>query len=312
MSTVGTTPPSGSQYRISDGSAEATVTEVGATLRSYSVAGRHVLDGFAVTERAGDGRGQVLAPWPNRIHEGRYRYGGRDHQVPLNEPARNNAIHGLVRWADWRPLRHTGSSVSLACLVRPQPGYEWAVRLEVEYSLDRAGLTVGLRAVNVGSERAPFGAGFHPYLGFDGHRVDDLELTVPASERIVTGDDGTTWAEPVSGTTWDFRDGRRVGRSALDTAYGGLARGADGRAEVELVAPGGTRATRLWVDESFPYLMVYTGDKVHDAGRRRASVAVEPMTCPPQALRTGVDVVDLDPGETWGGRWGLQPRVAAD
>jgi aldose 1-epimerase len=33
------------------------------------------------------------------------------------------------------------------------------------------------------------------------------------------------------------------------------------------------------------------------------------MTCPPQAFRTGVDVIDLSPGDTWTGRWGVVPDL---
>ena len=271
--------------------------------------GVHVVDGFDVTERAMDGRGQVLAPWPNRIADGRYRYHGRDLEAPLTEPARRNAIHGLARWSDWTLVDHTSSTVMLSCAVRPQPGYEWALRLQVGYRLDDEGLTVELTAVNTGAERAPFGAGFHPYLRLGRHRVDDLDLTVPATHRVLTGDTGGSVAEPVTGTGWDFSTSRRVGDLALDTAYGGLVRGADGRAVAVLADPEGSQAVRLWVDEAFRYLMVYTADEVHSPERRRMAVAVEPMTCPPQAFRTGTDVLELAPDESWTGRWGLVPAV---
>ena len=120
--TVG--PPSGQQHTITQGDARAVVTQVGATLRHYSVDGREVVDGFGDHERAHDGRGQVLAPWPNRITDGRYRYRDRECQAPLNEPSRHDAIHGLVRWLDWSLVARDEASVSLACSLRPQPGYE--------------------------------------------------------------------------------------------------------------------------------------------------------------------------------------------
>jgi aldose 1-epimerase len=44
--------------------------------------------------------------------------------------------------------------------------------------------------------------------------------------------------------------------------------------------------------------------------RRRKAVAVEPMTCPPDAFRTGVALIELDPGATWQGRWGLRPETS--
>ncbi len=72
--------------------------------------------------------------------------------------------------------------------------------------------------------------------------------------------------------------------------------------------PGGTAGATLWVDGGFPYLMVYTGDTLADVSRRRRAVAVEPMTCPPNALRTGNDVIELRPGHEWRAQWGIEPR----
>ena len=94
----------------------------------------------------------------------------------------------------------------------------------------------------------------------------------------------------------------------LDTAYTTLERDADGLARATLDAPGGVGGATLWVDAAFPYLMVYTGDTLGEVQRRRRAVAIEPMTCPPNALRTGKDVIDLQPGQEWTARWGIVPR----
>ena len=176
--------PSGLQYAIAYGNSQAQVTQVGATLRSCTVDGVDVVDGFGTDERAADGRGQVLAPWPNRLTDGSYRYGGRDCQAPINELGRNTAIHGLVRWLDWSPVAHESTSVTLSCAVRPQPGYEWQLDLQVTYALDDAGLTVIFQAVNADTERAPFGVGFHPYLTLGTTSIDGLQLTVPATSYL--------------------------------------------------------------------------------------------------------------------------------
>ena len=294
--------PSGHQYAIAHGSSRAHISTVGATLRAYSVDGRDVVDGFPAAERATDGRGQVLAPWPNRLTDGSYRYGDRDCQAPLNELSRHDAIHGFVRWLDWSPVAHDPASVALSCAVRPQPGYEWHLELGIEYRLGPTGLTVSFRATNVGGERAPFGLGFHPYLTIGTRPVDGLELTLPAT----TYRDPTGAAEPVRGAPRDFTRPRRIGPTQLDTAFADLVRGGDGRAVARLEDPAEGGFVELWVDEGFRYLMVYTADQVGDPQRRRKAVAVEPMTCPPDAFRTGTDLVELDPGASWHGSWGLR------
>ena len=64
----------------------------------------------------------------------------------------------------------------------------------------------------------------------------------------------------------------------------------------------------MWADEGFGYFMVYTADKVSDVKRRRSSIAIEPMTCPPDAFRSGESVIHLAPGTSWSARWGISPR----
>ena len=123
--------PSGAQYEIGPGSQRAVLTEVGATLRAYSVDGADVVDGFPITEQSTAGRGQVLAPWPNRLRDGRYRFGTREGRAALDEPDQGNALHGLVRWLPWEPVSHTESSVRFRCVLRPQPGYPWCLELQV-------------------------------------------------------------------------------------------------------------------------------------------------------------------------------------
>jgi aldose 1-epimerase len=69
-----------------------------------------------------------------------------------------------------------------------------------------------------------------------------------------------------------------------------------------------TPSTRPAAIRPYLYRMLYTGDDRPDV--RRRSMAVEPMTCPPQAFRTGRGVVRLDPGDSFRGTWGITPRVA--
>lgn len=307
-------PPSGRQVAIAHGNSQVRITQVGATLRSYTVDGRGVVDGFGIGERATDGRGQVRAPWPNRLTDGRYRYGDHDCQVPLNEPSRHGAIHGLVRWQDWSRVMHDSASVTLSCAMRPQPGYEWQLDLEVTYALDSGGLAVTFQAVNAGVERAPFGVGFHPYLTLGTTSIDGLDLTVPAATYLDPGGPAERPAmAPVAATPWDFTQPRRIGSIQLDTAFGGLVRGDDRRAVARLDDPDDGRSVQLSVDDTYRYLMVYSGDRVGQPERRRTAVAIEPMTCPPDAFRSGTDVIELDPGESWHGDWGLRaemPRVS--
>jgi aldose 1-epimerase len=301
--------PSGEQFVIGHGQHHVVVTEVGATLRSYTVDGHVVVDGFGVDDLCDSGRGQVLAPWPNRLGDGLYSYEGRDARAALDEPDRNNAIHGLVRWRPWQLVGRAQNVLSLGCVLDPQPGYPWRLSLVVEYRLGRDGLTVTASATNLDRTAAPFGIGFHPYLAFPTPAIDSVSLLVPARRRLVTDERGLpTTTTAVTGSELDFAAARWIGPTRLDTAFTDLHRDADGMARVELDDAAGGRGATVWMDDRFRYVMVFTGDTLEPASRRRASIAVEPMTCPPDALRSGVDLVRLEPGASWSGRWGIVPR----
>jgi aldose 1-epimerase len=292
--------PSGEQVELAFGEQRAVLVSVGAGLRAYSVGERPILDGYGAGEVCPSGRGQLLVPWPNRIEDGRYDFDGRSLQLPLNEPTRRNAIHGLVRWAHWSVVVRATDRVAFEHVLYPQPGYPFALELRAEYSLSDDGLAVRIEATNVGSEAAPFGAGWHPYLAVEGDLVDGVELHVPAATVLVADERGLpTGRGAVADEGLDFREPRPIGQARLDHCFTDLERDERGRAVARV------GRTALWVDESFRYLMVFTGDGLPDVERR--SVAVEPMTCAPNAFRSGEGLIRLEPGQAHAGRWGISP-----
>ncbi|MGI8982966.1 MAG: aldose 1-epimerase family protein [Acidimicrobiales bacterium] len=299
-------PPSGRQHTIAYGSQQATVVEVGGGLRVYSVAGHQVFDGYSPEVRCTGARGQVLVPWPNRLGGGHYSFGGDELRVPLNEPEKGNAIHGLVRWANWHAVEHTDARVVMAHLLHPSPGYPFTLALRLAYMLSPGGLSVRLDATNAGRTALPYGAGAHPYLMLGGPTVDPLVLRAPGTSRIVTDSRQLpTSTEPVDGTPYDFRKPRRIGDAVLDTGYADLLRDGDGRATVELATEDGARRVTLWMDAAARYLMLFTGDTLKRKEERRRSLGVEPMTCAPNAFATGEGLDVLEPAQTSSMEWGI-------
>ncbi|HEX3795876.1 MAG TPA: aldose 1-epimerase family protein [Acidimicrobiales bacterium] len=302
--------PTGQQWRIGHDQQEVVVSEVGATLRSYTVGSVPVIDGFGPQEWCHGSRGQVLAPWPNRLADGRYEFNDIRAQAALDEPERRNAIHGLVRWMPWTLQTRHQNQLSLRLQLHPQPGYPFSLLLELEYHVGRDGLTVKTTARSLEDGPVPFGLGFHPYVTAGPETVDGAILQLPAHDTLDLDDRGlpTGTATPVAGTDRDFTTARFLGQTVLDTAFTTLDRDADGKAWASLDAPGGASGAALWMDRSFKYLMVYTGDTLGELSRRRRAVALEPMTSPPNALRSGTDVIRLEPGREWSASWGLVPR----
>ena len=299
--------PSGEQFEIAFENQRVVVVEVGGGLRTYSLDGRDVLDGYGVDEMATAGRGQVLIPWPNRLQDGSYEFDGRRHQLPLTEPEHANAIHGLVRWASWHVREREPHRVVLEHVVHPQPGYPFSLELTIEYEVSAMGLAVRTTATNVGVGRCPYGSGAHPYLTVGTETIDDALLRVPAPTALRSDDRGIPVGTlAVEGTELDFRSPRPIGMTKLDHGYTDLERDDGGLARVELT--GGLRRVglTLWVDESYGCLMVFTGDRP-DVNRR--GLAVEPMTCPPNAFRSSEGLVTLEPGDSHTAVWGLTPTI---
>jgi aldose 1-epimerase len=300
--------PTGAQHDITHGAQKATIVQVGGGIRRYEVDGFPVVDGYAAGEMARSGRGQLLVPWPNRLADGSYEFGGQTHQLPLGEPERRNAIHGLVRWSSWDRLAGTAASLRLGHVLWPQVGYPFTLALEVEYQLSDAGLRVTIRAENAGREPAPYGAGMHPYVRAELDGIDGSVLRLPAEgwleldgRRLPTGR-----LLGVEGTPYDFRHPRPLGDTAMDTAFTSLVRDPEGVATVDLRSAGG-RCVTVWMDRHFDYLMVFTADPLPGVERRR-SIGVEPMTCAPNAFRNGLGLRVLEPGQSVSGSWGIALR----
>jgi aldose 1-epimerase len=295
--------PSGEQIEIAFADQRAIVVEVGGGLRAYSADGHDVLDGYGAEEMCSSGRGQVLVPWPNRLADGAYEFGGERHQLPLTELANGNAIHGLVRWAGWTAREREPHRVLMAHVLRPQPGYPFSLALEVDYVLAEDGLRVTTTATNIGGDPCPYGAGAHPYLRA-GKRADETLLRVPAKTVLHADERGIpTGSIAVAGTEFDFREPRQVGETKLDHCFTDLERDDDGVARVTLVDSDGGATLTLWADPSYPYVMVFTGDPLPDVARR--SIAVEPMTCAPNAFRSAEGLIVLEPGSSSTGTWGI-------
>jgi aldose 1-epimerase len=303
------TAPSGEQFEIRAHGYRAVVTECGATLRVLERDGTPLVHGFGVDQMSSAGRGQLLMPWPNRIRDGQYSFGGRDLQLGLTEPSRHNASHGLVRWAAWTPEEHAGSSVSLGYRLMSQSGYPWTVDLHVLYDLSADGLTVTQTATNLSDRPAPYASGAHPYLSAGSGPVDSWELTVPASRRLLPDERQLpVGEESVTGTAYDFRVARPVGDTRLDHAFGDLGRDKDGVATAVVRDPTTGRGAALWVDRHHRWLMVFSADDGWDPPRQ--ALALEPMTAPPDAFRSGRDLLTLatagEAGDEVSVSWGIR------
>ncbi len=295
------------RFVLTAGEYTATVSRVGGALVSLRFGERDLVlsvdsDGFPLPKF----RGVALAPWPNRIADGRYRFGGEDHQLPINEVERGCALHGLLTWTTWQVESAEPDRVVLTDTVQPRPGYPFTVEVRADYHLAEDGLAIELSATNTGSRPAPLGLSLHPYLVAGGGRVDDWVFELPADTVLDVDPDRLLprAPKPVAGTPFDFRSGRRIGATEIDHAYAGVTFDGSG-ARASLVDQHGDGVQMTWDDRS-RWVQVHTTDLPGSPLHRRG-LALEPMTCPPDAFNSGTDLIALDPG----GRAGWRSALAA-
>jgi aldose 1-epimerase len=298
---------SGDQVVLSAGALRLTVVTVGGGMRELIVGDWHVLDGYGRDEIAPGGAGQVLAPWPNRLAEGRYEFEGVSYQLPLTEPSKGNALHGFARWERWTLENRDATSAVLGVILAPRAGYPFSLELEVKYNVTPSSVGVEIRGRNVGRRALPYANGFHPYFSIGTPQIDHALLEVPSRVSLTMDDRQIpTGRSAVDGTVHDFTRARPIGPARPDTAYTDLVRGRDGMARVRLSDPTGSPSVAVRLGAAYTHVMAFTGDTLSDEHRRRRSLAIEPMTAAPNAFQSGDGLMVLAPGETHVAEWGIE------
>jgi len=298
------TEPTGVQHVLTRGDSTAVITEVAASLRAFTIDGVDIVQPYPQGVVPPFASGIVLMPWPNRVADGVWTLDGELLQLDITEPAKHNAIHGLLRFTGYRELARTESSITLGATVFPQHGYPFHLETSVTYELVHDAITVRHEVRNLTGDKAPVAVGAHPFLTIGDVPTEDLVLTVNASTFFDVDARLLPHAElPVDGTKYDLRAGAPLAGLELDTAFGGVAL-VDGAAAV-LTAPDG-RTVSLVQDDQHPYVQVFTTPIYPKAGGPGLAVAIEPMTAAPDALNTGLGIAWVEPGATWSVGWGIR------
>ncbi|WP_225095758.1 aldose 1-epimerase [Streptomyces sp. CoH27] len=317
-----------------DESARAVLALRGATLLSWQV--RHgetgrlkeLTDGYRDEKEllAQDGvRAGLMAPFTNRIADGRYRYDGHDHDLLPGHHADRLIYHGFARETPFE-LVHATTTADSACLllrttgIRPgrYPGYPFALDLEAEFTVTARELSIEVRATNVGDTTAPYAAGWHPYFTLS-QSIGDLLLHIPAHTLIRTdasliplpGEDALLPLDDCP--DMDFRAPKRLGDAVIDACYADLS-GSGSRFETVLTDTATGEELRVW--QYGGYLHVFTGDTL--ARDRRASIALEPVETMTNAFNRPehAALLALEPGRSrafgFGVVYGRMSRAPGD
>ncbi|MDB1337473.1 aldose 1-epimerase family protein, partial [Bifidobacterium animalis] len=292
-------PRTGQQFSISHGDYTAVIAQLGATLRVFRYQGDDVTVSTGPDDVVTCCVGRVLVPFPNRLEHGSYDFDGAHYQLPINEPERDNAIHGFGMNYYWQLERLTEDSVTLSWRVPLTEGYPFSLQVFITYTLSNSGMRIDCDAVNNGDGPAPWAMAVHPWFsnGEDAHgnAIDAVtsrcSVQIPANTHVLTnGNLIPTGTEPVDGTKFDFRTAALLDRQPYDDALTDLTHAADGTVTAVFTRPDG-RQVAIIGDESITSFQVCTGtgfpEAIHPTG-----VAVEPQTAYANTFRTGIDLIE--------------------
>ncbi len=254
------------------------------------------------------GQGDVLIPFPGRVRDGQYTFEGHTYQMPRNDKDGPNAIHGFVRSQLWRVAEHRKNRATFVVDYAPDTtAYPAALQAIVTYSLDENGMMCRFSVKNTGYKAAPVGVGFHPYFAVSEGLIDADTLHLPMQSVLEFGDAliPTGSVLPVEDTPLDFSAPRVIGDTRFNTCFTYPTRDGNGITRIVLSSPETDRATTVWMDEAFGFVVLYSGDPLPETHRRRA-LAIEPMTCGSDAFNHPEwGLVALPAGETFAGAWGV-------
>lgn len=291
------------EWTLRRGDYTATISAVGASVRELTFRGRPLVVGWDPAQLRPVYRGALVAPWPNRIADGRYSFGGNDFQVPLNEIAYSNALHGFTTWAQWNELASSAHALELSYRVVPQDGYPFEVGLLARFELTDSGLVTTLTARNTGSTDAPYGCCPHPYLVAGSSPLDTWSLSLPFATRLEVDDRLLpTHRSPVADIDNDFTTGAVIGDRPIDHAFTDGTAGPDGRTTVVVTDEANGTGTFLSFGDWADWIQIHTADRP-EPDWNRAGLAVEPMTCPPDAFNGPDEAVTLAAGATHVAEW---------
>lgn len=305
--------PQDPEITLTHGGLRLVVAPYGASLRGLSRLGpegarEDIITGYSGAEHKAGGEGDVLIPFPGRVAEGQYTFGGQTYQMDKNDKEVPAAIHGFLRHALWETAHQSADEVTfvIGLATDAHPGYPFALAVRVTYRLSREGLTCSFAMENVGEKAAPVAAGFHPYFTVNSALIDADTLHVPFGSTLEFQDLLPTGRVlPVDLTPLDFRQPHAIGDLKFNHCYLGPQRDPDGLVRIRLSDPATSKSLAVWLDSAFDYVVLYSGDPLPESHRRRA-LAIEPMTCGSDALNHPQwGLVTLEPGQTLTGAWGV-------
>ena len=152
---------------------------------------QHVLDGYRTQDevRQMDGfRNALLAPWSNRIRDGKYCFQGKEYDFKGETIGGELALHGLIADQVFELIEQKPDYLRAKVSVPKLPAYPFEVEIEVTYQISSSPhrLSLNMVAHNKGTGDAPITLGWHPYFLCPSGRAKNAKVTMAAESLVVT------------------------------------------------------------------------------------------------------------------------------
>lgn len=300
---------SGQQFRLSFASSkgliQATIAQVGASLREFKINDIELVVPYAEDEPAPLCAGIVMAPWPNRIDGGKWQYEGNTLEVDITIHSQQNANHGFMGRFPYSLIEQAESSVTLGGVIYPREGYPFLVETTVTYSLSESGLTVSHTAKNQSDKKAPYAVGGHAYFQFSAEPTADLVIRTNAKtwlkcdERQIP----TDWL-PTPTDSYNLAEGVRIADHFFDDDFTDFDLDQDGLGHTYLTTASG-QGLDVWQDQTFKHVVLFTPNFFPTKNGPVYAAAIEPQTAAPNAFNNGDGLAWIEPGAEFKAAWGV-------
>ncbi|MEO1652772.1 MAG: aldose 1-epimerase, partial [Bacteroidota bacterium] len=239
-------------------------------------------------------RSAKLFPYPNRVEGGKYTFQGQVYQLDINFPHEGNSIHGLIFDKSLSVLEEAHSSIYASLLLTfsyegDQPGYPFPFKIKILYSYDvQNELRITTLIKNTGSHPLPYGDGWHPYIQVP-HSINACYLQFQPRALLRKGDNGLPNGKE---EVFDyFQSFQLIDDFQLDDCFA-LPTDAENQSVI-LQDPHQNLEISIEMETGpglYNFVQIYTpGD--------RQSIAIEPVTSPPNAFNNPQACLVLPPGE---------------
>ena len=272
---------------------------LGASLQELSFDAIPIIYGIEVSDEGivdyqSINKSSLLFPFPGRIKNGKYDYNQQSFQLEQNEKNRSNAIHGLVYDKHFEVESTETSEVDATVVLSYDSkgtlvGFPFNFQLIITYLITNGSVELSATVKNKDEVSFPFGLGWHPY--FKSEHLQNSSLSFSSDEQLVCNENQI----PKSAKKNNLQQTFKLKNKFFDDSFILLEKEVKFKSE-------NYSLNMNFSENSDAFLQIYTPED-------RKSIAIEPMSCSPNAFNSGNGLKILQPDETYTWEVGLNFRL---